>query len=604
MTRFAELPERFLAALRTPGTVLLESSRPDPTEHTSLLFTEPVTVLTLFEADDLASFFAEVERYRAAGYVLAGYVAYELGYALQGLEALMPTLTLPLAWFGVYRRPQRFDHRREGEAVSQVAPPAIDALRFGLTPEAYGMRLARIRRYLEAGDCYQINFTDRFTFGVDGDPLALYRQLKGAQRVPFGAYLHTPEAHILSLSPELFFRVYQGVITARPMKGTLPRGRTPDEDAALAQALQRDAKSRAENVMIVDLLRNDLGRVCQIGSVRVGSLFAVEAYDGLLQMTSTVTGHLRPGVTALELLQALFPCGSVTGAPKRRAMEIVRELEAHPRGVYTGAIGYLAPGGEAAFNVAIRTLTVRQGQAELGVGSGIVIDSDPKAEYAECLLKARFVTHPTPVFALFETLRWEGGYPLLARHLARLARSAAYFNYPLALEEAEAALLQAARGFELGRVYRVKLSLQRDGRLSVEASPFSPEAGPVRVAFWGEPTDSRDRFAYHKTSYRPRYDQASRWAQQAGLADVLFFNERGELTEGAISNVFIERAGRLLTPPVACGLLPGVYRQHLLEGCGHAREAVLHKHDLFTAEAVYLCNALRGLRRVEAIVNA
>jgi para-aminobenzoate synthetase/4-amino-4-deoxychorismate lyase len=610
MTRFAELPDSFLSALQTPGSVLLESSRPDPDEHTSLLFSEPLLTLTLSDARGVAAFFADLERYLAAGYYLAGYLTYELGYALQGLASLMPEVEEPLAWLGVYRQPRRFDHHKaspdhyDDGAFSPYAPVKIDTPWFGLEPQRYAAKLGRIRDYLVAGDCYQINFTDRFTFDFQGSPLALYQQLKTAQRVPYGTYLNTPEAQILSLSPELFFRVKGGIVTAKPMKGTLPRGRTPEEDAALSHDLSQDPKSRAENVMIVDLLRNDLGRLCQIGSVQVPKLFTVEAYDSLLQMTSTVTGRLRPGVTAHQLFASLFPCGSVTGAPKRRAMEIIRELEARPRGIYSGAIGYLTPGGDAAFNVAIRTLTVRQIRAELGVGSGIVIDSEPEAEYAECLLKARFLTDPTPEFTLFETLLWEAGYPFLNAHLARLSSSAAYFNYPLCTEAARTALLEAAKAFRPECVYRVKLSLHRDGRLTVSAQPFTPDTGPVRVALAATRTDSRDRFFYHKTSHRPRYAEASRWAQQHGLADVLFFNQRGELTEGAISNVFIEQGGELLTPPLACGLLPGVYRQHLLATRSNARQAVLSERDLFSADAIYLCSALRGLRRVEAVVSA
>ena len=601
MSRFAELPDSFLNALLVPGSVLLESSRPDSEEHTSLLFSEPLTVLTLTDARGVATFFADVASHLAAGYFLAGYFTYELGYALQGLASLMPELDLPLAWLGVYRQPRRFDHRQDLGEPSPQPPPIIDALKFGLTPERYTAKLKRIRSYLEAGDCYQINFTDRFTFSLPGSPLALYQQLKAAQRVPYGAYLNTPEAHILSLSPELFFRVRMGVITAKPMKGTLPRGRTPEEEAALSQELQQDPKSCAENVMIVDLLRNDLGRVCQTGSVRVPKLFTVEAYDSLLQMTSTVTGRLRPGVTAHQLFASLFPCGSVTGAPKRRAMELIHELEARPRGIYTGAIGYLAPDGDAVFNVAIRTLTVRQDRAELGVGSGIVIDSKPTEEYAECLLKARFLTDPTSEFTLFETLLWEAGYPFLNAHLARLSGSAAYFNYPLSTEAARTALLEAAKAFQPEGVYRVKLSLHRNGQLTVTANPFTPDTGPIRVALAVTRTDSRDRFYYHKTSHRPRYAEATRWAQQHGLADVLFFNERGELTEGAISNVFIEKGGYLLTPALACGLLPGVYRQHLLATCADIRETVLTECDLFSADAIYLGSALRGLRQVSLI---
>lgn len=602
VARYLSLPEAFYALAQTSGVVLLESSKPDPREHTSLLFYHPLEVLTL-EDDDPAQFFAKAESLQRQGYYLAGYLAYELGYAFVGI-ADRPPLPYPLAWLGVYQAPLRFDHL-SGKVTGQAHQPLagqsrLQIGRFGLSKSAYLEALAQVQRYLEAGDVYQINFTSAYELVLEGDALALYRRLKSAQPVSYGAYLHTGDLRVVSLSPELFFRLEGGTLTARPMKGTMHRGRTLAEDQALAKQLADDEKSRAENLMIVDLLRNDLGRICEIGSVRVPELFKVERYQSLLQMTSTVQGRLRPNVSLYELFRSLFPCGSVTGAPKKRAMEIIRELETAPRGVYTGAIGYLAPTGDAVFNVAIRTLVFRGQRGTLGVGSGVVIDSDPEAEYRECRLKARFLTLSAEPFDLLETMRWQGQYRFLQQHLARLAASAEYFGYPFDQEALLQELKRQARSFTHGMVYRVRVLLSPDGTVTVDASPFQdPPHKTLYVSLASSPTDSRDPFLYHKTTRRAHYEAAFQEAQRRGLADLLFYNERGELTEGAISNVFVALGGELLTPPLSCGVLPGIYRQHLLKTHPRAKERVLRVEDLKQAEAIYLCNALRGLRQVE-----
>ncbi len=392
------------------------------------------------------------------------------------------------------------------------------------------------------------------------------------------------------------------------MKGTAARGRTTREDIEHAEWLRNDPKNRSENVMIVDLLRNDLGRVATFGSVHAESLFTVERYPTLWQMTSTVTAELRPEIGFHDIFRALFPCGSITGAPKVRAMQLIGELEGQPRGVYTGAIGFFSR-ELTVFNVAIRTLELENDCGTMGVGSGIVIDSDSNEEYDECLLKAEFLTGSayrssegtlSDKFLLIETMLWEGGYPLLERHLDRLIDSAKYFGIPLERESAGAALEAYAQKFADAAARRVRLLADGDGILTFAHEVLVPsQAGRVgRVRVAAQRTDPMDRWLYHKTTHRTVYALAHQEAAAAGYDDVLFLNVRGEVTEGAISNVFIEKDGRWFTPPIECGLLAGVYRQQLLETRENVEERVLSLDDLRGADAIYLTNALRGIRQV------
>jgi para-aminobenzoate synthetase/4-amino-4-deoxychorismate lyase len=505
-------------------------------------------------------------------------------------------------------------------AVS-ASPPAEPS--FGLSATAHAARVARILDYLRAGDCYQINLTDAFELPEPDDLLRLYLRVRRAQPTSYGAYLDFGSPRIASFSPELHFRVRGNELLARPMKGTAARGRSLAEDVERRAALAGDEKNRAENVMIVDLLRNDLGRLCRYGSVSVPDLFSVQPFGQVLQMTSTVRGELGSRPVLGEVFAKLFPSGSVTGAPKRRAMEIIRELEDRPRGVYTGAVGYAAPGGEMTFSVAIRTVVVpggpapeepggsgsgtraggaagadSGGRAVLGVGSGIVIDSVAEEEYRECLLKGRFITDPGEPFELLETMRVEAWRVCLGeRHLDRLQASADYFGFPFDRAEAEGLLTGRTRELESG-VHRLRLSLTHEGQLALSLRPLQPSANAASVGLAAERVDSSDPFLYHKTSRRGRQDRAMRVAEREGMADVLFLNERGELTEGAVSNLFVELGGKLLTPATECGLLPGVGRASVLLSRANASEAVLFPQDLLRADAIYLCSALRGMRRV------
>jgi para-aminobenzoate synthetase/4-amino-4-deoxychorismate lyase len=590
------------------------------------LFTSPLRSCIAYTPSEVDQLFQELECARAAGLMAAGFFSYECGSCFEPRAAQVPPAPgEPLAWFGIYRRSYPFDHAAgrfpEGEPPELTAlrtepqpPPAANEAtvqaELALSAVDYARSIEAIHEWIRSGDVYQLNFTALLGIRAPGSLAALYQRLRQRQPVEYGAFLHwKPGRHILSFSPELFFRLDERTaaeggarrIVTRPMKGTVARGRTSTEDRARADWLRNDQKNRAENLMIVDLLRNDLGRLAKFGSVRVEDLFAVERHPTLWQMTSTVTADLRPEADLAAVFRALFPCGSITGAPKVRAMQLIAELEARPRGVYTGSIGYIAP-GRAEFNVAIRTLDFNGTQGTMGVGGGIVIDSSAADEYAECLLKASFLTEPVPEFQLIETLLWQGGYPLLALHLHRLEDSADYFGFPCDRAETEAALERHARTFSSADARKVRLLLDREGSLHIASDPLLANADrPTRVRIAPERIDPADPFYFHKTTHRPLYAHAFAAAQRDGFDEVLFFNERGELTEGAISNVFVAKDGRWRTPPIECGLLAGVQRRHLLETRPEIAESILTEQDLHTADTVYLANAVRGLRRAQIV---
>jgi para-aminobenzoate synthetase/4-amino-4-deoxychorismate lyase len=567
------------------------------------LFVDPVEIVTCDRPEDADAAIDRIARGVADGHFAAGFLSYELGYLMEPrLAPLLPTeRQAPLVWMGLFQERRRLTSAEAGEWVrSQVRGGyGIDRLRLSTDRAAYLESFRRVLDYIAAGDVYQINLTLKYLFDFSGDPFALYQELRRRQRVAFGALIAAPDFHLLSLSPELFLRIADGTAEARPMKGTAARGRTPEEDAEIRRSLAADEKSRAENLMIVDLLRNDLGRVAEIGSVRVTDLFTVETYRTVHQMTSGIRARLRPGTDLPELLRGLFPCGSVTGAPKVRAMEIIRELENAPRGVYTGSIGMISPGGDACFNVAIRTVMIdADGRGELGIGSGVVHDSLAESEFEECLLKAEFLTRRDPAIRLIETLRWEpgAGFWLLDRHLERLAASAAHLGFVCDLSEARQRL-EAAVSPPPDAPRRVRLLLDEAGGIEVSAAPMTlPAPGQeLRCALSPCPVDSRDLYLYHKTTRRDFYEaEFERMQRATGCDEVVFVNERGEVTEGSRMNLFLERDGRLLTPPVRCGLLDGTLRRELLDS-GRAEEAVIHAAEIREADRILLGNSVRGL---------
>ncbi|MES2536121.1 MAG: aminodeoxychorismate synthase component I [Pseudomonadota bacterium] len=486
----------------------------------------------------------------------------------------------------------------------------IGGLQASVDRVQFQQALARIHDYLEAGDTYQVNYTVRLRFDAYGSLPALYRTLRARQPVPYGALIALPDGRaVLSLSPELFLRYRRGQLTARPMKGTAAASGDAAQDAARAAALAADPKNRAENLMIVDLLRNDLGKVATLGSVRVPHLFDVSAYSSVLQMTSTVNAQLRDDVTLAGLISALYPCGSITGAPKRRTMQIIRELEPDARGIYTGAIGWLdaaAAGhgiGDFCLSVPIRTLMLEAPGAdgvragEMGVGAGITHDSDADDEYAECQLKAQFLTGLENAFELFETMfaTRAGGCRHLDLHLQRLRASAAYFGFVLDEKNLREILLRTCAALPAEGNHRLRLALNQAGAVNVQHAPLTPLPLPVRLWLSPQRTEAGDLFLRHKSTLRARYDAAWRAAEAQGAFDVLFCNTRDELTEGARSNVFIKLNGRWYTPPLGIGVLPGVMRTVLLaDPAWNAQERRLTLDDLYAAEDIVVCNALRG----------
>jgi para-aminobenzoate synthetase/4-amino-4-deoxychorismate lyase len=574
----------------TAGVAVLQRHAPDGRAG-RWRFDHPRRVISAHRVGDVLPALCEVERLTDAGAYAAGFIAYEAAPAFDPALAVHPPLPMPLLWFGIYDRPEPF---ADTPAPGGIEPAAESDWRPTVSPAGYAARVGRIKDYIAAGDAYQVNYTFRLRaprreIHPGGDAL----------------WIDTGDDLICSHSPELFFRRDGTRIVCRPMKGTAARGRTPREDAEQALGLKHSEKNRAENVMIVDMVRNDLGRIARPGSVRVESLYDVEKYDTLYQMTSTVAAETAASLT--DVFGALFPCASVTGAPKVRAMQIIAELEPEPRGVYTGALGWIGPGRTAGFQVAIRTLHLnrRTGMAEYGTGGGIVWDSGAASEYEESLTKALVLTSPLPEFSLLETLRWEPGpgYWLLEEHLRRLQDSAGYFDIPLQATRLISRLDGAAARFDAGP-QRVRLQVNRRGEITITSTPLTPPGGdadrPWRVALAATPIDSRDRFLFHKTTHRTLYENRIPHFAKCGttLDDVILWNERGEITESTIANVVARFGDERVTPPVSCGLLPGVFRARLLAD-GVIREGVIPRDRLRHADAIHLINSVRGWVRAE-----
>jgi para-aminobenzoate synthetase/4-amino-4-deoxychorismate lyase len=543
--------------------------------------------------DEVETALAQVEQAAADGLYAAGFVAYEAAAALNpDLPHAEHKDGLPLLWFALFRERHEVTQAGSG-AVSALAGSVLEP---ACQYEEYVSDVEQIRAYIAAGDCYQVNYTFPLRGSLTGTPYELYDRVVAAQQGAFCAYLDTGCHVIASASPELFFAVRDGIITTRPMKGTARRHNQPEQDLAQAEQLRSSAKERAENLMIVDLLRNDLAIIAETGSVSVDALFEVETYPTVHQMTSTISAQLKENTGLTDIFRALFPCGSVTGAPKRRSMEIIAEVEKRPRGVYCGAIGSIAPGGDMVFSVAIRTLVLdrQSGQLTMGVGSAITWDSAADAEYAECLGKAAFARQPAADFSLIESLRLEdGAYSLCEEHLDRLEASAGYFSFVCDRDAIVRELVRYATTLP-SEVLKVRLVLAIDGRFEMTAEPLVCSAAPLRVAVASLTINSHDPLCRHKTTQRRHFDQAR--AERADCDELLLENEHGQLTEGTYHNLVVKLAGELVTPPLVCGLLPGVLRRKLLEQQSVV-ERVLCRADLVKAEEIWLINSVRGWRR-------
>lgn len=589
--------------------VLLDDARSNGAADAHF-YEDPQAVFVAHAPGEVEAVLAAAEAaQRDQGGTLAGYIAYEAGLALEPrlnpLAAARSGAAGPLVWLGLFEREQVIPAGDVPAWLEERAPgvatlgPLEPQLSFG----AYSAAFGRLQEAIRAGDIYQVNLTFPLAGSYRGDELALYRALRPAAQAGYGGVVFDGSDWLLSLSPELFVARHGQALKAKPMKGTRPRGTDAAADRALAEELAGSEKDRAENLMIVDLLRNDLSRVAEPGSVKVDAPFAVESYPTVHQMVTTVRASLAEGTGTVDLIRAVFPCGSITGAPKIRAMELIAEVERDARGPYCGAIGRIGADGQAALNVAIRTLRLSpvengHGRAVLGVGSAVVADSEVAAEWRECLVKGGFAraSSPTlgaPAFDLIETMRFDpdSGIVLLELHLERLKASAAELGF--AFDRHAVRNQIQALCFDLEAGARVRLSVSRGGAIALEAAPLPPPLPePAPCIALPMPVDPGDWRLRHKTSDRGFYGEALALAHEAGAAEALLVDPRGRVTEGSFTCVFVERDGVLLTPPLTLGLLPGVLRRSLIE-TGRAREAELTLEDL--EPGFLLGNALRGL---------
>ena len=590
-------PLNYLRNLKPPY-IFLETRTATEEDHSSFIFSNFKSILIFKPKDNLDLFFKRLEDYSRKGYWLAGYFSYEFGYFLEGAHcSLRGQGKTPLAWVGVCKKPKEIRVKKKSSSRcshSFLDKPSyeIGKIRANISQVEYVKRIKKIKYYLEQGLSYQVNFTFKEKFDFAGDVVSLYSDLRDSQPTPYSALINTNQEKILSLSPELFYRIDKNKIIARPMKGTIKRGENKEEDLQSKVDLKESKKIRAENLMIVDLLRNDLGRISKL--VRAPKLFNIEKHPTLYQMTSTIEGKLRKNLRLKEVFSSLFPCGSVTGAPKIKTIELIKRLEKEPRGIYTGAIGYISPKQKSCFNVSIRTVQIKKNKGELGIGGGIVYDSKAKDEYEEALLKAKFFKQGLEKIGLIESILWDKnkGYYLLGLHLKRLKKSAKHFSYLYKEREVKKRLKKAVLNAK--RSLKIRLSLDSEGKITINKEPIKKIKTPVKIRISERRIDSKDKFLYHKTTRRALYDQERKKGLAKGCFETIFLNRRGELTEGTISNIFILKGKSLYTPYIKSGLLPGVLREHLLTQ-GKVREKILYLKDLKKADTVYVGNSVRGL---------
>ena len=555
-----------------------------------LVFADPLKTWCTTDARAVPELLAQVERDVHREHLFAaGLINYEAAPGFDPAYEVLGDCRLPLFSFGLFPEPQRL-------SVLPLAPVTDSDRSWTLSIERsdYLENIHKIKREIQVGNTYQVNYTTRLTAEEVHDPWSMF--LGVAVDAPYAAYIESEDYAIACASPELLFQRTGDFITSRPMKGTAGRGVTHSKDTYMRDWLAKSPKNRAENIMITDMVRNDLGRIAKPGTVRVADLCSLEKYRTVWQLTSTVTAESSASIA--EIVEALFPAASVTGAPKVSSMRIIADLEDTPREIYTGTIGYLAPTGDAQFNVAIRTSRIdkRNGAAVYGVGGGIVADSEPEQELRECLTKSKVIrSRPWPSeFELLETMLWrpEEGFVLLDRHIERLRQSAEYFDFPFQHAAVERTLSEVTESDEKHAI-RVRLLLNNRGRLRTMQNPL-PTSGrpkPTRICLAEEPIDSDNPFLYHKTTERKVYETARE--SVAGCDDVLLWNSDGYITETRIANVIVKLDDKLVTPSVSCGLLPGTYRQHMLDN-GRVFEQNVHVDDLSNVEEVTLINSVRG----------
>lgn len=590
---------------------LLDDARNHMNSGHGWLFTEPELQILAHEPDELDFALDEIDRLRRDGFFLCGYLSYEAGYFLVDKNnfGFRPSKAHPLINFIAFRKAKKMESHDVELWLSRLRPDSgtdSNIYEFSLTEskEEYIGKVKNIIRHIREGDTYQVNFTMKYKFRVDGPVPCLYQKLRNSQRVPYGAFLRFPELDVLSYSPELFLRKNGIHIESKPMKGTARRGINEIEDHKIKSWLENDPKNRAENVMIVDLIRNDIGRIADPGTVRVSNLFEVESYQTVHQMISTVSGEISRDPDMKSIMKGLYPAGSITGAPKIRTMEIIEELEKEPRGIYTGAIGHILPNGDFCFNVAIRTLVLKDGQGEMGIGSGIIYESDPEAEYQECLLKGKFLTGINSNFELIETFRYDGKarqYCRLEAHLERLSNSARTFEFQFN-QKALLDNLEELKQKLPSTDHKIRILLGQNGKIESDAAPLLTNENRDKkfIVISKEKISSKNIFQRHKTTKREMYDRLYKIAGAKGAYDIIFLNEWDRVAEASRHNIFIETNNKWLTPPPGEGALNGVFRNQILtDKSRDVLERPLDLDDLIAADRIFVCNSVRGMVQVE-----
>lgn len=593
--------------------MLFENTLPDQDYDAAWLFTHPVGEIIATLHGQLDAALAAIDEAREQGYYLAGFISYEASYAFSSKLTHLPnpaTAEQPLLQFYVFDQVLRPTPDEVDQSFQQLpeSAPFIKHWTPTETEADYLTKLNRIRQYIEQGDVYQVNHTFRANFELEGTVNGLYQALRKVQPVAFSALLHLPHSTILSLSPELFIKKRGTTLSTKPMKGTAARGNNESEDQQIIAAMKTDKKMRSENLMIVDLMRNDIGRLAKPGSVKVNNLFEIQTYKTLHQMISTVTGEIARNTPFAQIIKQLFPCGSITGAPKVRSMEVIHELESTPRHFYTGAIGFITPENDFSFNVPIRTLRFPKNsqQGTMGIGGGIIHESDASAEWQEALLKARFLTGLNQSFKLIETFRYvaeSGDIPRLGAHLERLQRSAAQFGFPIAVGHWQQTIQSYLVDQKASADLKIRLLLDAAGTIRLSSETLTADDSEhtmlPAVTLSEHRIDDSSLFRQHKTTHRELYNRAYHQAEQQGFYDVVFLNEAGFIAEASRHNLLLALDGELYTPPLSDGALPGVMRQQLLnDPKSLAKEKQLTLKDLHKAEHVYLCNSVRGLVEV------
>ncbi len=585
--------------------VLLEDSKSSPESSRSLLFTQAQHEIIADTLVELPSALDKVEAYKQQGLFLCGYLSYEAAYHFidKTIETNHTTkLQQPLLYFIAFEKMQELSREEIEDAFSSddLFPESqlcLHDLKLNTTKEDYLKSISTIKQYIESGDTYQINYTIKYLFKLQGNLAVLYQQLRRNQPVEFGALLNFPKSKIVSLSPELFIKKKGMTITSKPMKGTAKRGEDKEQDDQILKFLKNDPKTLSENVMIVDLIRNDFGKVCETGSVHVNKLFEIQTFKTIHQMISTVKGTLKKDLSFYEILKALFPCGSITGAPKIRTMEIINELEKEPRGIYTGAIGYLLPNNDFYFNVPIRTVSIgEKQQCEMGIGSGIIYDSNAEDEYAECLLKADFLTSINNSFYLIEAFRFDADkqkFNNVQLHLSRLSKSADYFGFKLNLNEINIDLEKVKHSISSG-IHKVRLCAYQNGDFKLTHEEIFNDDNMIKtLTISDKKIDSKSIFQYHKTSQRELYTDGINQAKLDGHYEIIFLNERNEVAEASYHNIFIRKGDQLYTPPLSAGILNGIYRQQFIKQ-HKAIEKIITTDDLFNCDEIILTNSVRS----------